>query len=85
MDGNRLDAILTMVKRTDSFLKYVIHFQASEALHNANFENIVKSSFLSVLLIIIIYYYSFWKSWTEWKERIQQGKQFEKIQIHQVI
>ena len=80
MDGNRLDAILTCVKRTHSFLNYVIHFQASEALHNANFENVVKSTFLSVLLIIIIYHY-----WTEWKGIIQSGKQFEEIQIYQVI
>ena len=77
MDGNRLDAILTYVKRTHSFLNFVIHFQASEALHNANFENVVKSTFLSVLLIIIHY-------WTEWKGIIQSGKQFEEIQIHQV-
>ena len=70
-DGNRLDAILTWVKRTHSFLKYFIHFHGSEALHNTHFENIVKSTFLSVLLIIIVYYYSFWKSWTEWKERLE--------------
>ena len=58
-------------------LAHLVTVTASSALHNSNFENVVKSTFLSILLIIILYYYGFWRCWKEWKERIQQEKHFE--------